>query len=119
MRINNTQNSPDFRAKFFVVSEYKIDQIGSAVRFRMVRDGIANGCKALGIPCHYKTADVVLNHEGKQIYRMPFITGDIDVAKFKRSGKDEFAFIPQDSTLDLDACLQAINKNNFNFLDIM
>lgn len=115
MRINNTQNSPDFKSRFFVVSTPK-NMIQEAQKFAKLRSLIKDGCKKIGIPCEVIGGDIVINAEGKQVFRMPFVTGHNDVAQFKSEGGDDLvAFVPAKNTLELNSCIKAIQNGRFDF----
>lgn len=112
MRINQTQNSPDFRAKFFVAD--RVVEVAAAAR-----TAIEEGCRARRILCHTYGGSFE-THKGVQVFRMPILTDEADIAEFrglKSHPSRIHDFIPQENILNANEVLTVIKEDRFDYLN--
>lgn len=117
MKINNTNNSTNFRGRFFVVG-HAIDENTLRLYKNNIRGIIHEGCFKCGIPSQALDRDEWVGETCEFFFKQPFITGQEDVSEYRNLDYPHpNTFIPQENTLDLFEVLKAIQKGKFDFLN--
>jgi len=116
MKISNTNNSPNFRGRFFVVG-HAIDENTLRLYKNNIRILIQEGCGECHIPFEPLFRDEWVGENCEWFFKQPFVTGQEDVFAYRRDYPRADDFIPQENTFDLFEVLKAIQEGRFDFLN--
>lgn len=116
MRIANTNNSTNFRGRFFVVG-HAIDEKTLRLYKNNIRILIQEGCREPLIPFEAPFREEWVGESCEFFFKQPFITGQDDVFLYRQDNPNPNTFIPQENTFDLFEVLNAIREGKFDFLN--
>lgn len=116
MKINNTQNSPNFNDKYTVIHRMKPNAADAISRVSAVHSAIVGACETKGIPCHSPYNSLAVNTK-KRVVEQPFIIGQPHIDEFLRNPDVEILdFVAEGRTLDATEVATAINEGRFDFV---
>lgn len=112
MRVNNANNTPNFKARYSIVSDMNrwTDVVGSINKAKAVSDSILGACRLHDIPTLTETYI-----SSTRQFEMPFITTQPHIDEFRKSGESIAEFAEKGHTLDLDDVYTAVSEGRFDF----